>query len=396
MIGDATLFSSLKDKKHGSNVTFGDGSKGKIVGIGNVGNPSKLMFKDVLFVSGLSYNLLSISQLIDKGYMVAFEGNECLIKDSLNKIVLKGIREGNIYALNLNSLCVNDATCLVVNDNSMDLWHRRLGHINTSTISKLIKKNLIRGVPKLNLNELHMCDACIRGKQVRESFKSKQDVTMTRPLELLHLDLFGPSRVKSLGGKSYAFVIVDDFSRFTWCLFISHKSDALHVFDSLVRKLQNQQNACVIKIRSDHGGEFDNSGFGDLCDKFGISHNYFAPRSPQQNGVVERKNRSLQEIGRTMLIESGLTKSFWAEAINHAYYVLNRLSIRKGLNKTPYELLHGKTPKVDYLRPFWCKCYILNTKYNLDKFDAKSDVGYLVGFSSTSRAYRVYNSRIKW
>jgi hypothetical protein len=149
----------------------------------------------------------------------------------------------------------------------------------------------------------------------------------------------------------------------------------------------------IITIRSDNGGEFKNDLFLEFCNQNGIIHNFSIPRTPQQNEVVERKNKTIQECARTMLCDSNLPKHFWAEAVNMACYVLNRVLLRPILKKTSYELFNGCIPKISYFKVFGCKCFILNTKDNLDKFDAKSDEGIFIGYSSSSKAYRVYNKR---
>ena len=147
-------------------------------------------------------------------------------------------------------------------------------------------------------------------------------------------------------------------------------------------------------IRSDHGTEFENSLFKAFCEEHGISHNFSAPRTPQQNGVVERKNRTLEEMGRTLLISSKLPREFWNEAIRTSCYILNRALIRPLLNKTSYELFRNRTPNVSHLKVFGCRCYIHNNgKDNLEKFDPRSDEGVFLGYSKTSRAFRVFNNR---
>ena len=153
-----------------------------------------------------------------------------------------------------------------------------------------------------------MCDACVKGKHQKSSFQSKNLISTTRPLELLHMDLFGPSNTLSLGGKAYCFVIVDDYSRFTWVFFLSHKNEAFHIFALYSKKVQNEKGYTITSIRSDRGGEFSCEPFESYCEEHGILHNFSAPRTPQQNGVVERKNRTLQEMPRTMLNENGLLK----------------------------------------------------------------------------------------
>ena len=165
--------------------------------------------------------------------------------------------------------------------------------MNMNLITQLNKNELVRGLPKISFEKDKVCEACQMEKQIKISFKNKNFISTSRPLELLHMDLFGPSRTTSLGGKSYAFVIVDDFSRYTWVLFLAHKNDAFHEFSKLCRKIQNEKGFTISCIRSDHGREFENVEFESFCDEQGIEHTFSTPRTPQQNGVVERKNRTL-------------------------------------------------------------------------------------------------------
>jgi len=195
---------------------------------------------------------------------------------------------------------------------------------------------------------------------VKKYFKIKNVVSSLKPLELLHMDPFGPSRTMSLGGNYYALVIVDDFSRFTWTLFLESKSDAFSAFKKLARRLKNTKNSNIGSIRSDHGGEFQNEKFSEFYEKMGILHNFSAPRTPQQNGVVERKNMSHEELARTMLSESSILKYFWADAVSTSCYVVNRVLIRPILKKTPYELFNGRKPNINHLRVFGCSCFVLS------------------------------------
>jgi len=206
------------------------------------------------------------------------------------------------------------------------------------------------------------------------------------------MDLFGPSRTRSLGGNYYALVFVDDYSCFTWTFFISSKSETFQVFRKFAKVVQNEKDLKIKSIRSDHGGEFQNESFEKFYEHHGISHNFPAPRTPQQNGVVERKNRSLEELARTMLNDNSLPKYFWVDAISIAYHMLNRVLIKPVLKLTPYEIFKGRKPNVFYFKAFGCKCFILNNgKSNLGKFDPKADEDIFLGYSLTSKAYRVYN-----
>lgn len=177
-------------------------------------------------------------------------------------------------------------------------------------------------------------------------------ISTSKPLELLHLDLLGLSKIQSINHSKYVFVIVDDFSRFTWTIFLKVKSDAFDLFKTFAKRIQNQLSLKIKTIRSDHGGEFENENFENLCNQKGITHNFAFPRTPQQNGVVERKNRTIQECARTMLSDSKLPKKIWPEAVATTCYILNRILIRPLTNKTSYELLYNKKPKVSYFKVF--------------------------------------------
>ena len=147
-------------------------------------------------------------------------------------------------------------------------------------LNKVIAKDLVVGLPKIKISKYHLCDACQMGKQTRISFKSKNIVSTTRPLELLHMDLFGPSRIKSLGGNYYGFVIVDDYSRFCWTIFLASKSDIFSAFENFAKMSQNKLNTSIVTIRSDHGGEFENHLFEEFCETNNIDHNFSASRTP--------------------------------------------------------------------------------------------------------------------
>jgi transposase InsO family protein len=144
------------------------------------------------------------------------------------------------------------------------------------------------------------------------------------------------------------------------------------VFSNFCTQIQSEKEMKILKVNSDHGGEFENEPFETFCEKYGIVHEFSSPRTPQQNGVVERKNGSLQERARTMIHENNLAKHFWAEAVNTACYVRNRIYIRPILEKTAYELFKGRRPNISYFHQFGCTCYILYNKVYIKKFDAKA------------------------
>ncbi|GJS65755.1 ribonuclease H-like domain-containing protein [Tanacetum coccineum] len=183
--------------------------------------------------------------------------------------------------------------------------------------------------------------------------------------------------------------------RFSWTFFLRTKDETSAILKDFIRQIENQLNQKVKTIRCDNGTEFKNRDVIEFCGLKGIKREYSNARTPQQNGVAERKNRTLIEAARTMLADSFLPNTFWAEAVSTACYVLNRVLVTKPHNKTPYELLTGKTPIISYIRPFRCRVTILNTIDHLGKFAGKSDEGFLVGYSLQSKAFRVYNLETK-
>ncbi|KAK0587530.1 hypothetical protein LWI29_024466 [Acer saccharum] len=282
--------------------------------------------------------------------------------------------------------------------NKLDLWHQRLGHMNFKDLKKLEKHGIVRGLPNLGKKLEVVCEPCQLGKQTKVPHKKNSYIATKRPLELVHMDLMGPIQTESINGKKYIFVCVDNFSRFTWVYFLRNKTEAFDYFKKFCNQVQNEKGRDIKKIcliRSDHGTEFENAKFSEFCDGLGISHEFSAPRTPQQNGVVERKNHVLQEIARVMLNSKKVPRNLWAEAVNTACYVSNCVFKRPDTKQTSYELWKGKKPNVSYFHTFRSKCYILNDRDHLGKFDAKSDVGLFLGYAINSRAYRVFNLTTK-
>jgi transposase InsO family protein len=197
-------------------------------------------------------------------------------------------------------------------------------------------------------------------------------MTTDRPLELLHMDLFGPITYISIGGSKYCLVIMDDYSCFTWVFFLQEKSHTQETLKGFLRRAQNEFGLRIKKIRSDT--EFKNSQIEGFLEEEGIKHEFSSPYTPQQNGVVERKNQTLLDMARTMLDEYKTSDRFWAEAVNTACYAINRLYLHRILKKTSYELLTGKN-----------KCFILVKRGRKSKFAPKAVEGFLLGYDSNIR-----------
>nr|GEV22593.1 putative ribonuclease H-like domain-containing protein [Tanacetum cinerariifolium] len=349
-------------------------------------------------------NLFSVSQMYDKKNSVLFTDTECLVLSfdfklpDASQVLLRVPRENNMYNVNLKNIIPSrDLTCLFAKAtlDESNLWHRRLGHVNFKTMNKLVKGNLVRGLPTKVFANDNSCVACKKGKQHRAFCKSKPVSFVDQPLFRLHMDLFGPTFVKSLSKKSYCLVITDDYSRFSWVFFLASKDETTHVLKTFITGLENLFSLQVKVIRCDNRTEFKNSDLNQFCGLKGIKREFGVPRTPQQNGIAERKNITLIEAARTMLADSLLPIPFWAEAVNTACYVQNKVLVTKPHNKTPYELLHGRLPSIGFMRPFGCSVTILNTLDHLGKFQGKVDEGFIVGYSVCSKAFRVFNSRTR-
>ncbi|KAD7478330.1 hypothetical protein E3N88_01466 [Mikania micrantha] len=340
----------------GGSVAFGsDPVGGYITGRGIITN-GKVRFENVHFVKELNYNLLSVSQVCDQKHNMLFTEHECIVlKPGFvvpnDQILLRAPRRNNMYMLDMSTATPLSNISCFVSKASLDeasLWHRRLCHVNLKIMNKLVKNKLVTGLPTKEFICVDKCVACLKGKQHKSSHRAKEINSITTVLHLLHMDLFGPTSVKSLGRKSYCLVITDDFSRYTWVFFLNTKDETAEILKSFILRVENESDHHVKIIRSDQGTEFKNQVLNSFCESKGITRQFSAPRTPQQNGVAERRNRTLIEAARTMLSDAKLPITFWAEAVNTACYVQNRVLM------------------------------------------VKTHEGYFVGYSSHAKAYRVY------
>ncbi|GJS79019.1 putative ribonuclease H-like domain-containing protein [Tanacetum coccineum] len=289
--------------------------------------------------------------MCDKKNNVLFTETECLVLSpnfkllDESQVLLKVPRQNNMYSFNLKYVVPSGGLTYLIAKAIIDesnLWHRRLGHINFKTMNKLVRGNLVRGLPSKLFENDHTCVACQKGKQHKAPLDETSGILKT-----------------FITGIEYE---------------INHK---------------------VKIIRCDNGTEFKNNDMNQFCGMKGIKREFSVARTSQQNGIAERKNKTLIEAARTMLADSLLPTTFWAEAVNTACYVQNRVLVIKPHNKTPYELLLGRPPSISFMRPFGCPVTILNTLDPLGKFDKKADDGFLVGYSINSKAFRVFNTRTR-
>ena len=270
-----------------SSITFGDNSKGKVLGYGKVVITKDLSLENVMLVESLGYNLLSIYHLADAVYDSYFSKHYVKVFRSDNlKLVLVGYVEDNLYVVDLSKESASLPTCLMAKVDEGWLWHRRLGHINMRNLKKLLKGEHIVGLTGVTFEKDHVCCACVAGKQHGKRHPFKNIITTSRPLELLHLDLFGPSNYESLGGSKFGLVIVDDYSRYTQVFLLKSKDETHKYFIEFAKRAQRTYEVEIKTIRTDNGSEFKNYTMDEFFQDEGIKHEFSAPYTPQQNGVV--------------------------------------------------------------------------------------------------------------
>ncbi|WVZ80654.1 hypothetical protein U9M48_028112 [Paspalum notatum var. saurae] len=244
MTSDSWMFTSLSGNVEDyDKITFGDNSKDKVEGLGKIEISSEYSISNVLLVDSLNFNLLSVGQLCDLGFQCLFKPNEVILsKIDDGEEVFKGFWPNNLYLVDFNSKKANLQAYLFSKNSMGWLWHRRLAHVGMSTLKKLMKKDLVRGLKDITFEKDKLCSACQAGKQVVNTHPSKTFMSTSRSLELLHMDLFGPTTYTSIGGNNYGFVIVDDFSRYTWIYFLEDKTEMAHIFSKFAKRAQNEFN----------------------------------------------------------------------------------------------------------------------------------------------------------
>jgi transposase InsO family protein len=301
MTGEKKMFTSyVKNKDSQDTIIFG-------------AITNEHLISNVFLVESLGYNLLSVSQLCHMGYNCLFTNVDVSVfRRSDGSLAFKDVLDGKLYLVDFLKGNAGLDACLIAKTNMGWLWHRRLAHVGMKNLLKLLKGDHVLGLIYVCFEKDRSCAACQAGKQVGSTHHGKNVMTTSRPLELLHMDLFGPIAYLSIEGSKYGLVIVDDFSRFTWVLFLQDKSETQVTLKRFLKRAQNEFELKVKNIRSDNGSEFKNLQVEEFLEEEGIKHEFSTPYTPQQNGVVERKNRTLIDMARMMLGEFKTLKRFWS------------------------------------------------------------------------------------
>ncbi|GJV52907.1 zinc finger, CCHC-type containing protein [Tanacetum coccineum] len=358
MTGVKSHFKDIDESVFGR-VRFGDGSYVQIKGRGSIllgcRNKQQKIVSDVYYIPNLKSNILSLGQLTEIGCKVIMDGNKLTLYGKNKKLLMKVERSKNrLYSIKLQ---IEAPICLLASiDNQAWLWHARLGHLNFDDINKMTRKNLVEGVPRIN-HAGQICDACLLGKHSRTPFPNQAKFRSKNPLDLVYGDLCGPISPATHSGKKLIFLLVDDCTRFMWAYFLTSKDQALSTFKEFRQQIEMEMRMKVRMLRTDRGGEFTSNEFTKYYKENEIARQLTTPYSPQQNGVVERRNRTVLSTMRSMMKAMKLPLTFWAEAVKLAIYILNRVPTRALVDKTPYEALYNRKPNLENLRIFGCTAY---------------------------------------
>ncbi|GJY99676.1 retrovirus-related pol polyprotein from transposon TNT 1-94 [Tanacetum coccineum] len=314
----------------------------------------------VYYVEGLGHNLFFVGQFCDSDLEVAFRKHSCYVRNTDGVKLIKGSLGSNLYTISVEDMMKSSPICLLskASKNKSWLWHRRLNHLNFGTINDLARKDLVRGLPRLKFEKDHLCSACQLGKSKKHTHKPKTENTNLEVFNTLHMNLFK---------------------------FLRSKDETPKVVIKFLKQIQVGLNKTIRYICTDNGKEFVNKDLTAYYERVSIFHQKTVPRTPQQNGIVERRNRTLVEAARTMLIFSKAMMFLWAEAVATACYTQNRSLIHTFHNKTPYELVHDKKPNLAFFCVFGALCYPINDSEDLGKLQPTADIRIFVGYAPSRK-----------
>ncbi|KAL0416080.1 UNVERIFIED_CONTAM: Retrovirus-related Pol polyprotein from transposon TNT 1-94 [Sesamum latifolium] len=366
MSKDKRMFSSL-NKSVKTSVRLGDGRSVQVEGKGS--------------------NLLTVAQILNKGYSLSFKDKKCSIYDSNDELLVNVPMIDISFSLKLNEAC-EDVNC-VVNDDSL-LWHRRYGHFYFAALRNMSVKGFKRDLPEIAIED-YVCGACKLGKMHRLSFPAKSTWRAKSKLELVHSDVCGPMSTESLSKNKYFVLFIDDFTRMTWVYFLSCKGQVFSIFKKY-KAMVESQSGCMLKcLRTYNGKEYTSNEFNNFCADLGISYQLTTSYSPQQNGVSERKNRTVVEMARCMMMDKKLPLKFWAEAVYAVVYLLNRLPTKGVEGMTPIEAWSKVKPTTKHLKTFGSVCYFQIPNAKRSKLEQKAEMGIFLGYASMTKGCRIYN-----
>ena len=358
------------------------------------GRTKKCKLHDMLYVPKLSYNLLSVSRTSDAGKTARFGETSCQILDANRKLVAVVTRVGDLYYLSCRP---GSQKCHTAVDKGTetreDVWHRRYGHLGTRNLQKLAKHELVNGFDFDMTKEINFCESCVEGKHHRRHFPTIGGKRSVEPLGLVHSDVCGKISTESLSGAEYFLTFIDDTTRYVWVYVLKRKDQVFERFLEWKALVEKSTGRKLKALRTDNGGEYTSTEFETYLKKEGVWHELTVPKTPEQNGVAERMNRTLVETTRSVLGYSKLSHKFWAEALSTAVYLRNRSPTKAIEAMTPFEAWVGEKPNVGHLRTFGCVAYARVAKDERKKLDSKARKCIFLGYGTETKGYRLYDPK---
>ena len=392
MCGKKDCFSDL-DASFRESVKLGNNSSMAVYGKGNIRlqvNGVVQIITGVFYVPELKNNLLSIGQFQQKGLTIVFQHGKCKIFHPERGLIMESRMSSNkMFAVLAVSQPRQHACFYTVTEDQTHLCHCRYGHLNFQGLRTLHQKQMVKGLPQLKTPS-KVCKDCLVGKQHGNSFPKVSTWRASQILQLIHADICGPITPISNSKKRYLVSFIDDYSCKTWIYFLVEKSDVFVTFKSYKNRVEKETGSSIRGLRTDRGGEFTSQEFNNFCNENGICRQLTASYTPQQNGVAERRNRTIMNMVRSMLSEKKIPKTFWPEAVNWTMHVLNRSPTFAVKNQTPEEAWSGVKPSVEYFKVFGCVSHVHVPDSKRKKLDDKSLSCVLLGVSEESKAYRLY------
>ena len=399
MCGDKSRFIDMR-KTECTKVNLADSSSTSIEGKGTVRTCVKvgksergINFEETLYVPNLHSNLLSVGKITDRGHTITFTKSSAKVMNQDNRVLLVAKRMNGLYYVEEDQARANAVNSNTEPRSKLEMWHKRYGHLNEMDLKYLFDSKKVRGID-ISGNKgkkcLSDCIICVQGKMSQQPFPEHSSRT-SEMLEIIHTDLCGPMRVESKAGNKYVLTFIDDYSRWCEVRFLSKKSEVLEEFKKFKNFVETQKGRKIKMIQSDNGTEYCNKQFDRYLESCGIMRRLTVPHTPQQNGVAERKNRSLIETARCLMIQSKLPPSFWAEAVLTANHIRNRCPSKAIGGETPYKFWTGKMPNVHYFRIFGSKAFYLNKEPHKDKFAPKAKECIFIGYSEQTKGYKLWS-----
>jgi len=391
MSGDESLCQNFVKLDEPISVQVGNGSVLNVTSVGDIvvnlllpkNKVKECTLKNVLFVPNLAFNVLSVSKMTNDKKTIIFENNQCKILDKFDKLIAVSHRVEKLYYL---STVKHIAGVSVNASNSNMLWHRRFGHLGKDNFNKMIRNESVKGLNhKIKAIE-DVCSHCCNGKIHKCPFPISESVDH-KPLDLIHSDVCGKIEPISRGNNSYFLTFIDHATRYTWVYVIANKSEVFETFVKWKVMVEKQYERKVKIIRTDNGGEYTSNEFESFLSNEGIVHQKTIPKTPEQNGVAERFNRTIMETVRCLLSDSELEEEFWAEALMTATYIRNRCINSFLGNITPFEALNNKKPSVKHFRVFGCTAYAHIPRDERSKLNKKARLCKLVGYGNVVKGY---------